>query len=111
METFPTFTLGRLDRLECICSCLLGNNALWLPTLPGKLAMGEAKALLRMGKCSDSSELLLLAHAIKINVDYMSMSTKCTKCGNYFDFNRIFGPHTRRETISTQNSIATINQL
>ena len=40
VETFPTFAVGGLDRLECICTCLLGYNALWLPTLPGKFILG-----------------------------------------------------------------------
>ena len=40
--------------------------------------MGLAKALVRLRISADFSELLLLAHAIKTNVDYMSTSTKCT---------------------------------
>ena len=37
-QTSLSFTLGCLDRLECLCSCLLGYNTLWLPTLSGKSA-------------------------------------------------------------------------
>ena len=52
-----------------VCLCLLNAHM---------LRMGVAKALARLLKCAYSSELSLLANAIKTTVDCLSMSSKCT---------------------------------